>query len=91
MSKLTQDEVQKFLASAAELFPHDECLSCECFLGYVTRLRMDSGADSQDLIAKYQVERNSMHSCLGCDPCPPADLYAEYDRKRRQPPLISFL
>jgi hypothetical protein len=91
MSKLTRDEVQTFLASVAELFPHEECLTCECFLGYVTRLRIDSGKDSQEIFAEYQVERNNVHSCLGCDPCPPGDLYAEYVRMNKsQSPLITL-
>jgi hypothetical protein len=91
MQKLLREEVQAFLAEAAESFPHGACLTCECFLGYVTRLRVDSDESSQDLIREYQVERKDMHSCLGCDPCPPGDLYAEYIRKKQQPPLITLL
>ena len=90
MQKLTRQEVQIFLEEAADSFPHDACLTCECFLGYVIRLRVDSDKTSQDLIGEYQVERKSMHSCLGCDPCPPGDLYAEYIRKKQQPPLITL-
>lgn len=90
MHKLTRQEVQTFLAEAADSFPHDACLTCECFLGYVTRLQVDSDGTSHDLIGKYQVERKSLHSCLGCDPCPPGDMYAEYVRKRQQPPWITL-
>lgn len=87
--KLTREDIQTFLAVASDSFPHDACLTCECFLGYVTRLRVDSDKESQDLIAEYRVERNTMHSCLGCDPCPPGDLYAEYVRKHKpNSPLI---
>jgi hypothetical protein len=40
---------------------------------------------------KYQVERNNVHSCLGCDPCPLGDLYAEYVRKNNsKAPLITL-
>jgi hypothetical protein len=28
------------------------------------------------------IERERVHSCLGCDPCPPADLFAQYLRQR---------
>ena len=90
MQKLSRGEVQTFLAEAADSFPHGACLTCECFLGYVIRLRIDSDEASQDLIGEYQVERANMHRCLGCDPCPPGDLYAEYVRKQ-QPPLITLL
>lgn len=89
--KLTREEVHAFLTVASDSFPHDECLTCECFLGYVTRLQMDSNTDSQDLIKKYQVERDIVHSCLGCDPCPPGDLYAKYVRnKKSHGPLITL-
>ena len=90
MPKLTRQEVQTFLEEAADSFPHDACLTCECFLGYVTRLRVDSDESSRDLIDEQQVERKNMHSCLGCDPCPPGDLYAEYVRKRQQTLLITL-
>jgi len=90
MLKLTRQEVQIFLEEAADSFPHDACLTCECFLGYVTRLRVDSDETSQDLINEYQVERKNMHSCLGCDPCPPGDMYAEYNRKKAQSGLITL-
>ena len=90
MQKLTREEVQTFLAEAADSFPHGACLTCECFLGYVVRLRVDSDKTSQDLIGEYKVERNSIRSCLGCDPCPPGDLYAEYVRKKQGSPLITL-
>jgi hypothetical protein len=90
MSKLSRQEVQTFLMGAANSFPHGACLTCECFLGFVTRLRVDSAETSRDLIGEYQVERNSIHSCLGCDPCPPGDMYAEYVRKKQGPPLITL-
>jgi hypothetical protein len=81
MSKLTPAQVQSFLNEAAAAFPHDECQTCECFLGYVARLRADTDADGKTLAAAYQVEKARIHSCLGCDPCPPGDLYASYTRK----------
>ena len=90
MPKLTRQEVQTFLAEAADSFPHGACPTCECFLGYVTRLRVDSDETGQGFIGNYQVERKSMHNCLGCDPCPPGNLYAEYIRMKQKPPLITL-
>ena len=90
MTKLTRDEVQAFLAVAADSFPHAACLTCECFLGYVVRLRLDSDESSRDLIDEYRVERINMHGCLGCDPCPPGDSYADYIRKNQGPQLITL-
>ena len=90
MPKLTDQELQTFLDTTANSFPHDACLTCECFLGFVIRLRMDSEKSSHDLINKYQVEKKHMHSCLGCDPCPPGNLYADYIRKNPIQSLITL-
>lgn len=85
MSKLAHKDVQIFLQEAVDSFPHEACSNCECFLGYVTRLRLDSDKADRDLMEQYQVERNSIHNCLGCDPCPPGNLYAAYVRRNQQP------
>ena len=43
--KLTRAEVEKLLEEARASFPHDECLTCECFLGYLTQLGIDAGEE----------------------------------------------
>ena len=91
MGKLTREEVQTFLAEAADSFPHDACLTCECFLGYATQLRVDADAAGRELAAGYRVDPGSVHGCLGCDPCPPGDMYAEYMRHKKGPGLIRLV
>jgi hypothetical protein len=88
MRKLTRQELQTFLKTVGDSFPHDACLTCECFLGFVTRLQIDSDKCDHDLIGEYKVEKKLLHSCLGCDPCPQGDMYAEYVRKKAQLGLI---
>ena len=85
MPKLTRDEVQTLLTHAEETFPHarDVCGTCECFLGYLAQLRIDSGPADKDIFISFKVDRKDMHHCLGCDPCPPGDLYAEYIKKNQ--------
>jgi hypothetical protein len=80
MPKLTCSQVELALNQAKESFPHAACWECECFLGYVARLRVDSGGECKELFAPYQVSRSNIHSCLGCGPCPPGALFAEYTR-----------
>ena len=41
-SRLTRDEVRVLLEQARQSFPHDDCLTCECFLGYVAQLGIDA-------------------------------------------------
>ena len=84
MSKLGRDEIQALLQDAEESFPHGACYTCECFLGYLAQLRIDSDAADKDLFIPIKVDRKDMHKCLGCDPCPPGDLYAKYMLKKQQ-------
>ena len=92
MTKLTRDELQTLLTQAEETFPHarDICSTCECFLGYLAKLRIDSDPADKDLFLPFKVKREDMHHCLGCDPCPPGDLYAEYIKKNQNSNLITL-
>ncbi|MBI5351389.1 MAG: hypothetical protein HZB50_01995 [Chloroflexi bacterium] len=90
MSKLGPDEIQSLLQSAEDSFPHGACNTCECFLGYLAQLRIDSDSAAKDLFIPFKVERKDMHKCLGCDPCPPGDLYAGYMLKKQKSTLITL-
>ena len=80
---LTFFEVLTLINKTIEDFPHDECKTCECFLGYVTQLGIDSDESSIPLLDGYKPRREKIHSCLGCDPCPPGDRYGQYLRENR--------
>jgi hypothetical protein len=90
MPKLGRNEVQALLQAAVDSFPHGECKPCECFLGYLAQLRIDSDSAGKDLFTPYKVDRASIHRCLGCDPCPPGELYAEYMQKKQRSTLIQL-
>ncbi len=90
MTKLSRDETQSRLKAAEESFPHGACNTCECFLGYLAQLRIDSDIADKDLFDPFKVERKDMHKCLGCDPCPPGDLYAEYMKGKQGSNLITL-
>lgn len=82
MSKITppliRDQVKALREQARASFPRDACLTCECFLGYLVQLGIDAGEDVQSLLEEIGITREHTHSCMGCEPCPPADLFAEY-------------
>jgi hypothetical protein len=83
MQKLNRDEIQTMLHEAEDSFPHAmDCNMCECFHAYIAQLRIDSDSANKDLFTPYKVNRAEMHHCLGCDPCPPGDLYAEYMKSK---------
>lgn len=80
---LSVSDVTAYIQKAEECFRHQECLSCECYLGYLTQLKLDSDQAGWAYLKQYIPTRDQIHACLGCDPCPPGMLYAEYLRGRR--------
>jgi len=90
MPKLERNEMQTLLQTVGESFPHRACNTCECFLGYLAQLRIDSDSAAKGLFIPFKVERKEMHKCLGCDPCPPGELYAGYMLKKQKSTLITL-
>jgi len=90
MATLGRNELQEILTQADGSFPHEACNTCECFLGYLAQLRIDSDSVDKDLFLPFKVDRKDMHHCLGCDPCPPGNLYAEYMKKKQNSNLITL-
>lgn len=87
---LSTEDVKNYLDSVEKDFPHDECRTCECFLGYLVQLELDSSSEARFLLGSYKPSRGQVHACLGCDPCSPADHYLDYlqrKQKGREDPL----
>jgi hypothetical protein len=40
--KLERSEAQKLIDAVLRDVPRDDCRTCDCFLGFVTRLELDS-------------------------------------------------
>ena len=83
--KLTKAEVESLLARLGAEVTRPECWSCECVQGFLAQLELDATEDAQPLLAEHRVPPGGTHRCLGCEPCPPADLFAEYLMKKRKP------
>jgi hypothetical protein len=83
--RLTKAEVEGFLARLRNEVARPECWSCECVQGFLAQLELDAAEDAKPLLAGHRTAPAETHRCLGCEPCPPADVFAEYlMRKRRQ-------
>jgi hypothetical protein len=80
--KLTSDKAKDLIEIAIGSFPHEACSTCECFLGYMAQMRVDGDEQVIQLIVNLQPERSQQHTCLGCNPCPPGDLFATYQREK---------
>jgi len=90
MPKLTSSDIAPILKETVDSFPHPACETCECFLGLVAQLRVDAEPGAQGLFSAHKVERGQIHACLGCDPCPPGEKYAAYQRGKQHPGLITL-
>lgn len=65
-----------------------ECLTCDCFQGLLTQLELDF-PQAAVVVARLKIPSSRMHGCLGCDPCPPGALYAEYLRLANEAAIAS--
>jgi hypothetical protein len=80
MASLSAPEVIDLIKKAEESLRHEECRTCECYLGYLVQLQIDSDQEAQEYLKNLQPPKKELHACLGCDPCPPGVLYAQYLR-----------
>ena len=81
--KLTKGDIEAFLTRLREGAPRPECWSCECLRGFIAQLGLDASDDAKSLLAKYGTARGRTHRCLGCEPCPAANLFAQYLVQKR--------
>ncbi len=80
--KLGQCDV-KSIVGRLETPKQEVCWSCECMQGLLTQLQLDGDQEATAFIGSLTVPSASLFGCLGCDPCPPADEYAQYVRGRQ--------
>ena len=90
MIKLSRTELQALLQAAEDATPHDLCHTCECFHAYLAQLRIDSESADKDLFTPFKVARGEMQKCLGCEPCPPGNLYAEYMQGKQKSAVMKI-
>lgn len=81
--RLTKDDVDALLKRLEHQMPRQECWSCECLQGFLAQLELDAADDAGPLLTKHRITPKKIHPCLGCEPCPPAEIFAEYLMRRR--------
>ena len=77
---LTAGQARKFLGQLELATTREACWSCECLQGFLTQLELDATEEAKMFLEVYKVRPERLHGCLGCEPCPPADLFATYLR-----------
>ncbi|MGD8625456.1 MAG: hypothetical protein PVF47_05510 [Anaerolineae bacterium] len=83
MSNLNVQDARRLVAQLRASTPHDACWSCDCFQGFLVQVKLDGSSQVAQLVDPLLAPPGEMHGCLGCDPCPAADLYADYLRRRQ--------
>lgn len=78
-SDLTSSQVAGWLDRLQRSAIKPECRSCDCYLGLLTQLQLDVAEDVSALLQPLKPQE-AIHGCLGCDPCPPGALFANYLR-----------
>ncbi len=79
---LSFDQLSKIIHKAESSYRHEECATCECYLGFLTQLELDADQEGRQFLKEYMPPREEIHGCLGCDPCPSGILYSNYLRMK---------
>lgn len=81
---LTHEDVQRLVRETVSGMPHEQCRTCDCFQGFLAQLEIDAIESVSGVTGPLRVEREEMHGCLGCDPCPAGAAFAEYLKAQQQ-------
>jgi hypothetical protein len=79
---LPASEVEVLIAQLEAAVGQEACWSCARVQEFIAQLERDAGPKARALLAMYEVRREKLHGCLGCQPCPPGDLFAECQARR---------
>ncbi len=77
---LSRNEVAAVVKRLREAVRHKQCWTCDCLQGLLTQLEIDAEEDVSDIVDPLKVQSERMHGCMGCEPCPPGGVYADYLR-----------
>jgi len=82
--------VSKTLDALRPALADDKCAGCECLQGTLVELKLaleDLPGDAYHAVLLTQVEtalgRGERHACLGCEPCNPGNILADYYREQQ--------
>lgn len=79
---LTAGQVRKLLGQLELAATREACWSCEGLQAIIRQLELDSAAEARFLLETYEVRPERLHGCLGCEPCPPAEVFAAHLKMR---------
>jgi len=75
---LTAGQAGKLMGQLEQVATQEACWSCECLQGYIAQLKLDAAEEARSLLETYEVRPERLHGCLGCEPCPPAEVFTAH-------------
>ena len=79
---LTTGQVRKLMGQLELAATREACWSCECLQGFITQIELDALEEAKLLLETYEVRPERLHGCLGCESCPPAEVFASLLKSR---------
>lgn len=77
------NKIEGFCKKIEEFAVKHDCWTCDCLQGFITQLLIDLEQENVAELKKLLKDTQFLHSCLGCDPCPPGELYSKYLRNKK--------
>lgn len=75
------ERVKDYLDSLAEDWGVEKCRQCECLQGVLVQIKLD-WPELEDEVDRFVSKE--VHSCLGCEPCQPAEVWTEYLKEKEK-------
>lgn len=76
--------IEKHLKDLKKWCEIEKCKTCDCFQGALTQFELDGPDEIKEKTKDMIIGRDGMHGCLGCDPCPPAEIFCSYIRAKKR-------
>ncbi|MFQ5952154.1 MAG: hypothetical protein ACE5JK_01955 [Candidatus Omnitrophota bacterium] len=71
-------DVRKYIKEIKKYYKIQKCRECECLQGFLVQLEIDGVDEKTMKKIKKMILTEGIHKCLGCDPCPPAEIFTKY-------------
>lgn len=82
MAKTKGHNIKRLIELIKKHYELPKCRTCECLQVFLTRLEMDTKFEKiNGQIRMLMLPGRYIHPCLGCKPCPPAELFKKYSSK----------
>lgn len=76
-------KIEDFCKTIKESAIKNDCWACECLQGFIIQLLIDLEGKDVSELKKLMKNKQFLHSCLGCDPCPPGELFTKYLKDKK--------